>query len=207
MPTSVIGRFLALSVFWLLCLLLPWYFVAPWLAKPTIDLAGALMDFLFHWVDSVQRDGVSGTLVTHIELMIPQNGKYLAAVIAPEASYLTYGYGTVLLWALLLASRPPRWLIKGLAGSVALIPFQVWGLCFQWLRDVGIHGGATAADYLRFPQWGLEGVALGYQFGFLVLTPLAPVVLWLAFDRRFMVTLWLEASLAGTAERRDNAAL
>lgn len=51
------------------------------------------------------------------------------------------------------------------------------------------------------PRWSLEVVAYGYQFGFLMLTPLAPVLLWLLLDRTFVQRLWLEMSLAGRLER------
>jgi hypothetical protein len=46
------------------------------------------------------------------------------------------------------------------------------------------------------PRWLVDVVAYGHQFGFLMLTPLMPVLLWLALDRRFVRQLWVETVLA-----------
>jgi hypothetical protein len=120
--------------------------------------------------------------------------------LAPEVSYPTYGYGLVLLWAMLLASRTERWWLKGLIGSIILIPAQAWGISFQWLRDVVLMSGPSGATYLNYPGWAHEAVAYGYQFGFLMLTPVAPIMLWLLFNKRFVAALWLEAALEAAPE-------
>jgi hypothetical protein len=100
-----------------------------------------------------------------------------------------------------LASRPERLGLKLLLGTVALIPVQAWGLCFQWLKDVAIVGGVQAAQYTHFKGWQLDAIAYGYQLGFLVLTPLTPMLLWLSMNRPFMARMWVEMSLAGALEK------
>lgn len=202
MPVSVIGRFLALAILWLLVLLPAWYYIAPFLAAPAIALAAQVMHALFMWVEDVERVGTVATLVTRIPVLVQQGGSVMRAVATPEANFLIYGYGAPLLWALLLASRPRGLLLKGLIGTVALIPFQAWGLCFQWLKEVIFRSGPAAIDYVRLPGLVIDAIGFGYQLGYLVLTPTVPVLLWLALDRRFMMTLWVEASLASAASDR-----
>lgn len=196
-----IGRFLGASVAWLLVGVLPWYLASPWLAMPVVKLAGATMDTLFAWALGAEVHGTVGTLLTHLNVLVPHDGRMLPAQLTPEANYRTFGYGTVLLWALLLASRPPRLAWKLLLGTAALGPLQSLCLCLQWMRDVAIVSGPGVLAQTRLPAWSLEPIAYGYQFGFLLLTPLAPVVLWLALDRSFVRGLWVEMSLAGALER------
>ena len=46
----------------------------------------------------------------------------------------------------------------------------------------------------------LEVIAYFDQLGFLVITPLMPVILWLILDRAFLRQLWVEMVLVGAAE-------
>lgn len=201
MPLSRITRFLLLSIAWLLVLMWPWYLLSPHLSAPVIALAGEAMRALFGWVAGVERQGTVGILLTQLNVLVPQGGRLAVAQLAPEVNYRTFGYGVVLLWALLLASRPRRWPVKLLLGTVVLMPLQSISLCFQWLKDALLTSGPQVLVQTGLPRWSLEVVAYGYQFGFLMLTPLAPVLLWLLLDRAFVQRLWLEMSLAGRLER------
>ena len=202
MRASLIGRFLLLAILWLMLLLPLWYWAARWLAVPAIWLAGTVMKMMFAWVDGWAQEGVNAVLHTLVQVRMPGAQGDVLGELAPEASYPTYGYGLVLLWAMLLASRTERWWLKGLIGSVLLLPAQAWGICFQWLRDVVLLSGPYGAAYLKYPSWVAEVVAYGYQFGFLMLTPVAPIMLWLLFNKRFVAALWLEAALEEAPEQR-----
>ncbi len=197
MRATLIGRFLLLSIIWLMVLLPLWYWAAPWLAIPPTWLAGMVMKALFSWVDGFSQEGVKAVLHTLVQVRMKGPNGDVFGELTPEVNYPVYGYGLVLLWAMLLASHPKRWWLKGLIGSVLLIPAQAWGICFQWLRDVVVTSGPLGSAYLKYPQWAMEAIAYGYQFGFLMLTPVAPILLWLMFDKRFVAALWLEAALAG----------
>jgi hypothetical protein len=124
------------------------------------------------------------------------------ADMTPEVNYRTYGYGLALLWALLLASRPKNLLRKMALGTVILVPSQVVGMCFRWLREALLTTGPEVWPQTGLPHWVAEVIAYGYQFGFLMLTPLVPVLLWLALDRQFVQQLWVEVSLAAALEEQ-----
>ena len=205
MRATLIGRFLLLAIVWLALLLPLWYWAARWLAAPPIWLAGTLMQAFFPWVDGYEQEGVKAVLHTLVQVRMQGPRGEVFGELAPEVNYPTYGYGLVLLWAMLLASRTERWWWKGLAGSVLLVPVQAWGICFQWLRDVVLLSGASGATYLQYPRWAAEAIAYGYQFGFLMLTPVAPIMLWLLFNKRFVAALWLEAALEESPEQRAAA--
>lgn len=205
MRATLIGRFLLLAIVWLAVLLPAWYWAARWLAAPPIWLAGTVMEALFGWVDGFEQQGVNAVLHTLVQVRMQGPTGDVLGELAPEVSYPSYGYGLVLLWAMLLAARTPGWWWKGLLGSLLLVPAQAWGICFQWLRDVVILSGPSGAAYLQYPRWVNDVVAYGYQFGFLMLTPVAPIMLWLLFNKQFVAALWLEAALADTPEQRRQA--
>ena len=206
MRATLIGRFLLIAIVALAALLPLWYWAAPWLAAPPIWLAGKVMGLCFSWVDGFEQHGVTATLLTFVQVPQQYRGSQVLGELIVEVNYPTYGYGLALLWAMLIASHPRRWWLKGLIGSVILIPVQSWGICFQWLRDVVLLSGANGAAYLNYSAWAANGIAYGYQFGFLMLTPVAPIILWLLFDKRFVAALWLEAALHGTPDEPAPAA-
>lgn len=205
MRNTLIGRFLLLSILWLVVLLPLWYVLARWFAAPAIWLAGAVMKACFAWVDGWHQEGVTAVLHNLVQVRMKGPQGDVLGELAPEASYPTYGYGLVLLWAMLLASRTERWWLKGLIGSLILIPVQAWGIGFQWLRDVVLLSGPYGAAYLKYSPLAANAVAYGYQFGFLMLPPVTPILLWLAFNKRFVAALWLEAALEATPEQRREA--
>jgi len=203
MRATLIGRFLLLSIVWLMVLLPLWYWAARWLAAPAIWLAGTVMQAIFPWVDGWTQEGVTAVLHTLVQVRMPGTQGDRLGELAPEVSFPTYGYGLVLLWAMLLASRTESWWLKGLLGSLLLIPVQAWGICFQWLRDVVLMSGSAA--YLKYSPLAANLIAYGYQFGFLMLPPVTPILLWLLFNKRFVAALWLEAALEESPQQRRQA--
>ena len=185
MTNSRIARFLITSVVALVVLIVPWYYLSPYLAAPVVTAAGELMQFTFSWVKGYERHGTVGTLVTSLYVFVPQNGRLIMADMAPEVNYRTYGYGLALLWALLIASRAQRMAYKMALGTLILVPSQAISMCFRWLREALLTAGADVWQQTGLPRWTAEVIAYGYQFGFLMLTPLVPVLLWLVLDRAF----------------------
>ena len=201
MRATLIGRLLLLSILFLIVLLPLWYWTATWFATPPIWLAGTAMKAFFPWAESWTQHGVTATLNTLVQVRVPSPQGDMLGELMPEVSYPTYGYGLVLLWAMLIATRltarTPYWWLKGLIGSVLLIPVQAWGICFEWLRDVALTSGASGAAYLGYSAWANNAIAYGYQLGILMLPPVVPILLWLLFNKRFVAALWLEAALSG----------
>ena len=84
----------------------------------------------------------------------------------------------------MLAARAKFW--KILLGAAALLPFQSWGIAFDFLVQVGIRLGPEIAAQAGLFGWRREAIALGYQIGSLILPSLMPVVLWAICSRRFI---------------------
>lgn len=196
MRAGLLGGFLLQSIAWLLLCLALWYPIGGWLAAPIGGLAGLLMEAAFPaWVVDSEREGAVLDLVTSLQLPPPPGAPAGSMTLVAEADYRAVGYGLPLLLALLLASRPRRMPAKMAAGILLLVPFQVWSVCFTWLKQAVILAGDGVAAQAGFGASGRELVALGYQFGYLVLPSLAPVAIWLALDRKLLPTLLVEGYL------------
>lgn len=190
--------FFGAAILWLLVALAIWYPLRHWMVLPAAWLAEEVMIAIFpRWVTGAQLEGGKQVLVTTLRVWSADNR---VGELAPEVNGLVYCYGAPLLAALLLAARTPRWWWKLPAGMLALVPFQAWGICFTWLLQVAVTAGEQTRSQTRFGAWETNLTALGYQFGFLILPTLVPVLLWLAFDRRVLARAMIEGAL--TAKSR-----
>lgn len=189
--------FFGAALLWLVVALAVWYPLRHWMVLPSAWLAGEVMTSLFpRWVTGVELAGNTQVLLTSLRVWSPDNRP---GELAPEANGLVYAYGAPLLAALLLAARTRGWLWKLPLGLLALVPFQAWGICFAWLLQVAAVAGEQTRGQTRFGPIATNLVAIGYQLGFLILPTLAPVLLWLAFDRRVLAAALIEGALAGDA--------
>ena len=203
MPRNPLYLFLLKAALWLpLCIGL-WYWKAEWFSAPAVAVSGWIMQSNFSgWVESVawaQRVfSVATALKPGMTPGMPE-GEYTLML---EVNPLTYGFGLPLFAALLLAgSETKRWRKLAL-GALLLIPFQVWGICFDLLKQAAVTSGADVSAQTGFASWQIELIALGYQLGALILPALAPVGLWLAFNRSFIPVLVLEGALRGADAER-----
>lgn len=194
MRSNSLTLFLLLSVVGLLCLMPVWYFfLAPWLAEPVFFLAGKLVSDTFHWVVTYRLTDTQATLLTSLQF-IAAPGQGRSGALAPVADYRVHGYGLVLLWAMLLASRPPALLRKLLLGTVVMLVLASVAVALQWLNDVLNRAGPHVFAQTQVPVWLAETVQFGFHFNLFIFTALAPVLLWVLMNRAFVQALWSQAT-------------
>ena len=97
-----------------------------------------------------------------------------------------------------------RWADNDVYGHVNNVVYYSWfdTAVNAWLIEQGaldIHSGEVIGQ-AGVARWMLEIIAYFDQLGFLIITPLVPVLMWLALDRAFVKKLWVEMVLAGAAE-------
>lgn len=190
--------FFGAALLWLLVAMVVWYPLKEWLLLPAAWFANAVMIAAFPgWVTGVELNGKTLVLLTQLRVLSPENRQ---GQLAPEVNGLVFTYGAPLLAALLLASRTRRWWWKLPAGLVGLVPFQAWGICFSWLVQVAIVAGDQTRIQTHFLPWHSDLIAAGYQFGFLILPTLVPVLLWLSFDRSLVAGAMIEGALGSDAD-------
>lgn len=196
MARNPLYAFLFKVVLWLPVCLGIWYWKAEWFNSLAVMVSSWIMQSFFSgWVESMEWSQRILSVATTLKLgMSPEmpRGEYTLML---EVNPLTYGFGLPLFIALLLAgSEANRWRKLAL-GALLLIPFQVWGICFDLLKQAAVTAGPVVAEQTGFSSWNIEGIALGYQFGALILPALAPIGLWLALNTRFIPMLLLEGAL------------
>ena len=164
MQINLVPRFLLSSLVGLLCLMPLWYYLASWLSTPVIYLAGEVCSTLFHWVVRYEHIGASGMLVTDLRV-IAGHGLAQPGWLAPVADFRLHGYGMVMLWSMLLASRPARLWGKLALGTGVMWILQAVGVCIQWLNDVLNQSGPGGVGSSQSSGMGSRsgGVLLSLQ--------------------------------------------
>ena len=180
-----LGRFVLATFLWLPPCFAAWYATAPFHAA-LASLPARLLVGLFDgaMISVVERQGSALVFVTRLEVH-PAAGQ--TALVTPEVNALLYTYGVALFLALMLAGRARAW--KILLGAALLVPFQGWGIAFDFLAQVGVRLGPDVALQAGLVGWRREAIALGYQIGSLVLPSVVPVVVWASFHMPFIASL------------------
>ena len=193
---SALPGFIVRTLAWLPVCFAMWYFAAAHHAAVAGSLARWLANLLeSRIVESVVASGTTLVFATTIEIRTAtgQSGALMV-----EVNPLLYTYGLALLASLMLAARAPLW--KLLASAAALLPFQAWGITFDFLSQVAITLGPEVAARSGISGWRVEAIALAYQAGALLWPALMPVLLWALFCRSF-----LETRLLGRAASASDA--
>ncbi len=201
-PRSVISGFFLRALLWLVPALTLWYWGRDYVVMPPAWLAGKIMLYLFpHWVNGTELNGINLTLITR--LAVP-HASGMIAELAPEVSVLSYCYGLPLLLALFLASRAKRLWWKFPVCAAALVPFQAWGVCFAWLVPIAVQSGQLTRSTTYFTALDQNLFGLGYQIGYLLLPTLVPMLLWIYFERSFVITVAVEGSMEGSVPKQHS---
>lgn len=172
-------------------------------AWPAIRMAGAVLHgMLPNIIVSVETHGHLVEVVTTLRPAVADLPPEMQGELVLDINPLVFGYGLPLLLALFLATDGARSAWKLALAALILTPFQAWGICFAALQQIYISNGPdVAAQAGNIAAWQRDAVALGWQFGSLIFPPLVPVVLWLAFNRKFLGAVLIEGLLNRDAGR------
>lgn len=197
MSHNPLYAFLLKAALWLPVCLGLWYWQAEWFNALPLMLSGWIMQGAFpDWVSGVEWSQRVFVVFTRLAVEGgPRAEDGRVALLVAEVNPLSYSFGLSIFAALMLASGEAGFLRKMLFGLIILIPFQTWGICFDLLKQVAITAGPVVSAQTGFSAWQRNAIALGYQFGALILPSLTPIALWLAFNRRFIPMLMLEGVL------------
>lgn len=178
-------RFFAKVFLWLPVVFAVWYLGTPLLMWPTALLVKSILVAGFG--DFVRGIEVAHGSISALTTLRPENAPLgSAAVLVPEVNALAYSFGMPLFAALILAAKEPGWPRKLLLGLLVLLPFQVLGVVTDVLRQIAIIAGPGVALQAGFVQWQRELVVFAFQFSTLIVPAVAPAVLWVILDRRFL---------------------
>lgn len=204
LPSNPVKNYIVQVALWLPLIFLLWFYFASILTWPlTLLLDLVLPKLLPAAIAAIEQQGYGLDVVTHFAPPaaaargLPPGS---VGVLVFEVNPLIYGYSYPLFTALLLAApgkERDKWL-KWILGLLILLPIQAWGVSFDILRTLIFLLGPEVRSALSPTELQLELVAFGYQFGYLILPAVSPVVIWLGMHRRFVSSL--VPNLASEAE-------
>jgi hypothetical protein len=166
----------------LICLpiaFIAWHFLAQpiaWALSYLVDVARAF--FLSRTVGAIEVN--AGMIIFPIRADASSFGGKVVELLT-EIDPRQYTYGAPVFAAMMVAAGAKiRWLLLGLT---LLLPFQAWGVFFDLLKQIAFPTVEGMPKNLGFDGMPREFIALGYQFGVLILPMLVPVILAATFAR------------------------
>ncbi len=181
--TSPLLRFVLRVLAWLPVAFAVWYVLAPVVLWPAQAAATAVARGAFgDLVRGVEAHGATLSFVTTLRPGAATAG----GVLTVDVDMLLYSFGLPLFVALTLAAREPRWWRTLAIGYAALLPFVVWGVVADFLKNVAITAPPLVASQTGFSALDRDMIAFAYQFGSLILPAVVPAVAWVLTHRTFL---------------------
>lgn len=183
-------RFLLAVVIWLPLAFLGWAVLSSVLVYVPGKLTGWLLSSLWPSLfDGAIHSGANWQAASSI--MVRQPGSSALGQLVFDLNPMMYGYSLPLFFGLVMATQLTPWQ-RGLQCLImlpVLWAVQVFGMIGGALKLVTFDGGPQAAAAARAAGLLPDVVALCYQFGYLILPAVVPVVLWVVLNRRFIDAL------------------
>ncbi len=192
MPASPVKGFMLKVLLWLPICFAVWYYMKGVIGVPTFFLVDWVMSHALP--DFIKDIEFQGHLLNVVLQFTPPS---LPDVKVPEGQIaemvfsvnsLAYGYSIPLYTALILATpdeERAKW-IHWTIGFIVLVLAQSWGVSFDILKTLAFRLDASLSAQLGFSSLQKELVALGYQFGYLILPAVTPLILWIGFHQEFL---------------------
>lgn len=119
------------------------------------------------------------------------SGRSGVAYLEPVLNPMVYGYSLPLFAGLALATPISllRRLMQFAIAFVVIWVAQSFGVVAEALKVIAFSSGPPGANAIAAAGLPLEGIALAYQFGYLILPAVVPVALWIGLNRDFIEML------------------
>lgn len=178
---SPLGRFVLRVLLWLPICFAGWYFSSILWTLPVAEGGSLISRWWFpELIEGLYQNGNQLQVISAFAVSMPEHGPEAVGELMFSVNPLSYGYSIPLYTALVLAApgedaiRAARWLMA----TLLLFGLQIFGVMTNVLKILLLDLHAQSAAVLSLPGWGNELLAIAYQFGYLILPPVAPIVLW-----------------------------
>ncbi|MBD8526456.1 exosortase H-associated membrane protein [Pseudomarimonas arenosa] len=187
MSRSPLRPFVWSAALWLPACFTLWALSSSLLVFLVVSAMNWLLPALFPYaVTAVEQHGVVFEVVTTLQTETLADGR--VGVLVLTGTPLIYAWCLALYAGLVMATPLERrqWL-KQLAIGLAILSLVVlWGACFNVLKQLTFDAGPLGAAVIERAGLKPDLIALGYQFGYLILPPVAPIVLWIGQNQAFL---------------------
>lgn len=195
MTLSPLRRFVINALLWLPLSFCLWAVFASPVIWPPAKIANAVLTHQMpDTVTAVEQNKSQLEIVTTLRTEPDPQGRI--GLIVLQATPMIYAWCLPLFAGLVIAtplSKARRALQIAIAFPV-LWAVVSWGAVFDVLYLLQFKAGPLGEAALVRNGWSQDAIALGYQFGYLILPAVAPVALWILMNQRFLETLvgWRE---------------
>lgn len=184
---------LFLAVLWLPLSFFVWFYFAQLFVIPIASMANWVLQHLlpatFVGVEQTRHMlAFITTLPVDPALLVGVDTSQGTPAVVVEANPMIYGYCIPVLVGLVMATplRHLQRLWQVAVGVVILSGVQTFGTVFDVLKSLGLQAGDVASKVITDAGMSLNLIAFCYQFGYLVLPAITPVILWVIFNQAFI---------------------
>ncbi len=190
MIMSPLRQFILAAVLWLPMAFFLWFLFDGPVIWPVARLADLLLpQILPNAISAVVQTGQLLEVETRLLTEAGPGGQ--RGLLVLDVRPLIYAWCLPLFVGLAMATPLPggrRWL-QFLIGVPVLWLVITWGVVFDVFKLLAFDAGPLGASAIVAAGLSVDVVALGYQFGYLILPAVTPVSLWVLMNRRFLETL------------------
>jgi hypothetical protein len=190
MTLSPLRHFVLAAMLWLPAAFFLWFLLAGPVVWPVARLADLLLPQLLpDAIASVMLHGAELEIETRLFTEAGPGGQQ--GILVFDVRPLIYAWCLPLFLGLSMATplEGRQRLLQLLIGLPVLWLIVTWGAVFDVLKLLAFDAGPLGAAALVAEGISVEFVALGYQFGYLILPAVTPVSLWVVMNRRFLEDL------------------
>jgi hypothetical protein len=220
---SLLKRFFVSAVLWLPLMFFLWFWFAAPLVWPVVQITKLVLlnawpqlfagvtqgaDLLDAQGRVLGHPGYLIQLTTAVMVNVaPAGAPAKFGFVEPTVNPMVYGYALPLFVGLVMATPlTARLRLVQCAIGIPLIWIaQAFGAVSESLKSVAIDAGSLGAVAAQQAGLSLNLIALGYQFGYLILPSLLPAALWIVANRRFIDALTRRESAEPAIIRRVEA--
>jgi hypothetical protein len=187
---SPLRRFVLSALLWLPACFFLWFVVDGVVVWPAAQIASHVLPLLLPDVIAAVVQ-LGAELEIETRLLTPAGPAGQLGALVLQVRPLIYAWCLPLFVGLVMAS-PLSGRQRGLhlaIGVPVLLLVVAWGTIFDVLKLLAFDAGPLGAAAVTQAGLGGDAVALGYQFGYLILPPVVPVALWVVLNREFLEEL------------------
>lgn len=167
-----------------------WYYFADLTTWIVISVAEPLLQSLFpKLIIGIEQSGYLVEVIAEVTVPAQNVPRGMVAELPIPVNPLIYSYGLPLGLALTLASPFSFFRTLGVIfiNLFLFLLIQVWGISFESTKVLFLQMSPELIGNMRLPSWQMDCIALGYQFGVLILPAVTPVIIWVVFYQSFIV--------------------
>lgn len=185
--SRLLKRFLLAVVVWLPLAFLGWAVLSTMLVWVPGQVSGWVLSTLWpNLFTGASHSGADWQAATG--LMVQQPGSRALGQLVFDLNPMMYGYSLPLFFGLVMATHltPGQRAVQCLIVLPVLWLMQIFGMVTGALKLIVFDAGSQGAAAAKAAGLSPDVVALCYQFGYLILPAVVPVVLWVVLNRRFI---------------------